>query len=423
MAGGDNREALLLHDLVPGGTGYLAELARPENVWPMLRTAWEKVATCPCAGEGRLACHRCLLPYAPRNRPVAVSRAAAERHLRAILTAGTGGEPGEVMTWNCTTEEPAPSTSLESHLEQHFRRVFTDLVRELSGTLTEVPGPYGNSLHFGLPGGRGRTWLLEPQVTLGTARPDFLLSCTDTNVPRIAIFTDGYTYHAAAEGALADDARQRRDLSDSERLVLSVTAADLALPAPLPGWYADAAWPLLVQQAATVVPLADTLRQGPVAFLRWWLTDSVTSRQGALADVVPYFFAAGRESFPLDGEEPLAAIAAGLQDGVGAMPGSATGLCWQRDALTVLVRIRAAREASMLTEIAAVLDDRPAAMAGPAFREAWQDWLRLANGLQHHTIPVEVTTRTLLTAEVGAAPTATEPGGLEPGWQEAWASM
>ena len=50
--GGDNREALLLHDLVPGGTGYLAELATPDNVWALLRAAWQVVATCPCAGRG-----------------------------------------------------------------------------------------------------------------------------------------------------------------------------------------------------------------------------------------------------------------------------------------------------------------------------------------------------------------------------------
>ncbi|HET8969792.1 MAG TPA: Zn-binding domain-containing protein, partial [Candidatus Nanopelagicales bacterium] len=203
VVGGDNREALLLHDLVPGGTGYLAELARPENVWAMLRKAWETVAGCSCAGEGRLACHRCLLPFAPRNRPDAVSRVAAERHLRAILTAGAGGEPPAEMAWDCTTQEPAPATSAESHLEQHFRSRFTAQVRELSGSITEEPSPYGNNLHVTISGGAGRTWLLEPQVTLPNARPDFLLRCTDVSVPAMAVFTDGYAYHAGAESVLA----------------------------------------------------------------------------------------------------------------------------------------------------------------------------------------------------------------------------
>ena len=58
-------EALLLHDLVPGGTGYLAELANPERMWDLLHRAWVRVRDCPCQHEQRLACHRCLVPFAP----------------------------------------------------------------------------------------------------------------------------------------------------------------------------------------------------------------------------------------------------------------------------------------------------------------------------------------------------------------------
>ena len=86
-------EALLLHDIVPGGTGYLAELANPERMWDLLHRAWEKVRDCPCQHEQRLACHRCLVPFAPISVGglSRVSRSAAERHLRAILTSGDAG--------------------------------------------------------------------------------------------------------------------------------------------------------------------------------------------------------------------------------------------------------------------------------------------------------------------------------------------
>ena len=62
VAGHDGRtsEALLLHDVVPGGTGYLAELADPARMWDLLHRAWERVRDCPCQHEQRLACHRCL---------------------------------------------------------------------------------------------------------------------------------------------------------------------------------------------------------------------------------------------------------------------------------------------------------------------------------------------------------------------------
>src|SRR5699024_10661164 len=62
---GADRPALLIHDIVPGGTGYLADLTNPETVWDLLRRAFEVVGSCPCAQEGKLACERCLLPFAP----------------------------------------------------------------------------------------------------------------------------------------------------------------------------------------------------------------------------------------------------------------------------------------------------------------------------------------------------------------------
>ena len=77
---GATSEALLLHDVVPGGTGYLAELADPARMWDLLHRAWERVRDCPCQQEQRLACHRCLIPFAAggniRQR-VPVGRGAA----------------------------------------------------------------------------------------------------------------------------------------------------------------------------------------------------------------------------------------------------------------------------------------------------------------------------------------------------------
>src|SRR5699024_6806359 len=83
-----NHEATLHHDDLPRGTGYLAELSEPEQVWQILHTAWTTVRDCPCQDEDRLACHRCLLPFAQPYGTESVSRAAAERHLREILTSG-----------------------------------------------------------------------------------------------------------------------------------------------------------------------------------------------------------------------------------------------------------------------------------------------------------------------------------------------
>ena len=88
--GNANHEAILLHDTVPGGTGYLAGLADPDDLRTLLGLAWERVRTCECRLEDRLACHRCLLPFAtgtsanrvfPGGRRTAPSNAARPAHL------------------------------------------------------------------------------------------------------------------------------------------------------------------------------------------------------------------------------------------------------------------------------------------------------------------------------------------------------
>ena len=136
------------------------------RMWDLLHRAWERVRDCPCQHEQRLACHRCLVPFAPAGGLSRVSRSAAERHLRAILTSGTpDAEPAEAMSWSLTAHEPA-LPSPESHLEQSFRKVFTERVTALGATVKETPGPQGNRLSITFPGAT-RQWTLEPQVQMG----------------------------------------------------------------------------------------------------------------------------------------------------------------------------------------------------------------------------------------------------------------
>ena len=225
---GATSEALLLHDVVPGGTGYLAELANPERMWDLLHRAWERVRDCPCQHEQRLACHRCLVPFAPAGAPqprVPVGRGAApagDPDLRRRRTPSRA----DAMSWSLTAHEPA-LPSPESHLEQSFRKVFTERVTALGATVKETPGPQGNRLSITFPGGT-RQWTLEPQVQMGSSRPDFVLRSSQGSLPAVAIFTDGWLYHASpAHNRIADDARKRQELRDGGVIVLGITARDV----------------------------------------------------------------------------------------------------------------------------------------------------------------------------------------------------
>ena len=77
----------------------------------------------------------------------------------------------------------------------------------------------GNRLSITFPGGV-RQWTLEPQVQMGGCRPDFVLRSSQGGLPAVAIFTDGWLYHASpAHNRIADDARKRQDLRDSGVIV------------------------------------------------------------------------------------------------------------------------------------------------------------------------------------------------------------
>ena len=273
---GATSEALLLHDVVPGGTGYLAELADPARMWDLLYRAWVRVRDCPCQQDQRLACHRCLIPFAAGGNISSVSRSAAERHLRAILTSGTpDAEPAAAMSWSLTEHEP-PLPSPESHLEQSFRKVFTERVTALGATVKESPGPKGNRLSITFPGAT-RQWMLEPQVQLGGSRPDFVLRSSQGSLPAVAIFTDGWLYHASpAHNRIADDARKRQELRDSGAIVVGITARDVehaqAGTFEAPAWLDAHVIETLMSSSVTFRPQnVEAIRRGPIDFLLSWI--------------------------------------------------------------------------------------------------------------------------------------------------------
>ena len=223
----DNRDALLLHDLVPGGTGYLAELANPATLRTILLRAYDVVRDCGCAGTGRLACHKCLLPFAGWGQAHVVSRTVAEKQLRDILLAGshTDLDPSEGPEW--AVSEVAPTDfDPESKMEQRFRATLAERLRVLGAMVKATPQTAGD--RWDITVGGGRNWTLEPQVIVGGCKPDFVLRCADPGVPPMAIFCDGERYHASTQhNRLGDDAEKRRVLRDRGMFVLSFAWADL----------------------------------------------------------------------------------------------------------------------------------------------------------------------------------------------------
>lgn len=413
---GHNQQALLLHDLVPGGTGYLGDLASPEDAWRMIFRAWEIVRDCPCADEDQLCCHRCLLPFA--GDVAHVSRVAAERHLRDILTAGgTLPDPGTSSQWP-TTETFAPEPAdVASWLEQRFYEVFRDLAREMSAQIRETPGYFGNRMRLRLPG-QQRTWTLEPQVLMHGSKPDFVLRSDDPQVPVTAIFTDGHEFHASSvHNRLADDAAKRQALRDAGVQVLSITARDVAAEqdgttlSP-PRWWSDAFRPRLIQAFPRTSGVIDNITSGPFGMLRRWLASPEADAQEALGTWLPLALLSEYQDRPANGE--AAKIA---QDVLAEGSGATVSGTWSTPGLGVAVR-----RVGNLVACCAVIDDRAEVLDTPAARDDWYDWLALANALQLSVAPATISTVSSV-AGVTVQPTAGTAevaDALPEAWQDAY---
>lgn len=380
-SGGDeNATALLVHDTVPGGTGYLADLAAHERIREVLEAAWRVVANCACRNEGRAACHRCLLPFAPGRNADSVSRASAERNLRRILGVDENDQP---TPWAITTVQPGIDDP-ESHLEQWFRKVFIDRAKTLGGAIREVPGPWGNRVEVKVA---GRTWMLTPQVFVAGSRPDFVLAPLGGGARPIAIFLDGYQFHASVHhNRLADDAQKRASLRAHNHHVLALTWDDIkrvdeGSAEPLPWWYDKTAVTIAGQAFQLSPATLDLVTQNPMTRLMDWMLDpdNAQTRWAAIATTLPVLTAAPFGNFGPTAETPEALVqrAVDVVEGSRSGPGASEDT-WHlvRDGVVMVTRYDSDTGSA---SVVLLVDDRPDTLARDGFPAAWRTWLHLSN--------------------------------------------
>jgi ATP-dependent helicase YprA (DUF1998 family) len=378
------RRALLLHDTVPGGTGYLAEFADHTKIRAVLTAARTVVADCPCQQEDRLACHRCLLPFASPHELDKVSRAAALKILDDILGVTDGTVP-ELETWTTgitETAPPPPATSDESFLEREFYTVFLERLKGIGATVVEKPGVYGPSATITVPGGKARKWSLRPQVSLGFVMPDFELQTADPDVPKIAIFTDGRAFHAVPGcNRVADDADKREKLRISGYLVWSFGHDDLqrfkAGETVHPVWFEQKAADFITSKFQVQPGLVRLLAKDPVSQLLEFMLNPEIDAWEKFSTWMPYLFVRGDNRAKSDAESVGAAAIAAL-DGTPPFPEPGVDVCWMFAdggvAVTAGVHVTAEPRAVL------AVDDRDAQLE-ILDGKAWKIWLRLSNWL------------------------------------------
>ncbi|WP_168582616.1 DEAD/DEAH box helicase [Gephyromycinifex aptenodytis] len=394
---GEVRQALFLHDTVPGGTGYLTELAKPDRLWAILVSAGKVVESCPCADEGRASCHRCLAPFG-RD----VYRVDALRALKALL--GVDGDRALadldplVCEWQVTAEA-MPVSGEDSPLEHELRALLRTRLGTFA-TVKETPTSRGKRLT--ITGAGNRVWFVDPQVDLDGVRPDFMV--WTSGLPKIAVFADGRRYHASAvHNRLADDAVKRQRLRDTGTHVIAVTFDDLRSPTA-PAWLNKQVVKLLMGQPAGApgsgisMAVADEQEGGPLALIEGIIKDPESVPRRRLGDAVPLLVGILPGAVPQGvigvGDDLVAVACDRLQERPVPISGEQTLLLYARDHLVFATRLKG--DAAL--EVTLVLDDRPEALAQPNHVDAWRDWLRLSNALAFSDLPYRITTLTAQTS-------------------------
>ncbi|KAA0087221.1 DUF1998 domain-containing protein [Mycolicibacterium sp. P9-64] len=403
-----DRRALLIHDTVPGGTGYLAEFADHTKVFAVLAAARQILRECPCREEDRLACHRCLLPFAAPYEMDKVSRLTALNLLDGILEVGAHGTP-DLETWTAeVTEEAPPSTPLsdESFLEHDFYSSFIERLKLMGAAVVEKPGTYGPSATITLPGHKGRKWSLRPQISLDFVKPDFVLQTADPDIPRIAVFADGRSFHAVpACNRVADDADKRAALRAAGYMVWSFGHHDLqrfkSNDSVEPAWLDQKAISFVTSRFHVQPGLIRLQSKDPVSQLLEFMVSPDIESWRHFSRWMPYLFVRSDNRVKSDsGDVATAAVA--MLDELTPFEAAGADVCWAYadGGVAITAGVHGTSDTPAVVLAVDDRDDRLENLGGAA----WKEWLRLSNWLGISDSR-RVTTRTLLASapEVGVA--------------------
>lgn len=224
---------LVLYDSIPGGTGYLEKLFSASEFSKLLNDAYVEIRDCKCQLEGKDGCYRCIYSYSNQYHQLELSRSIAERRFYEIVKRSEDWESRTNGLGNLTDR----GNIEESELEERFIRSLKKLAHLKSEwQIDEMndDGTISYLLSFD-NGHKALTYHIRPQVNLGPndgvkfhTRSDFLAICTQfevknqesievSSIPRVAIYLDGYQYHASSEhNRFENDYQKREAIKDTD---------------------------------------------------------------------------------------------------------------------------------------------------------------------------------------------------------------
>ena len=217
---------VVVHDTVPGGTGYLPRLADPERLQRILQRSVELITTCGCQTRGQPGCHRCLFTAVNRHEIPLVSREVALAMLSEILTGWQmkSADTGTITGTNLSAVQ-------QSELERMFKTLLHRWPANGSARVTSRPDPDQVSrTRFDVRFQDGPHWEIREQVHLvhHATRPDFYATRIDTpGTAPVAVYLDGWEHHGADQDQVDHDSIRRESLRASGVSVWTLTWPDV----------------------------------------------------------------------------------------------------------------------------------------------------------------------------------------------------
>ena len=202
---------LLLYDTIPGGTGYLEQLFDHKEFSLLLRYGYESIRDCQCQLTGKDGCYKCIYSYGNQYNRENLSRERAERWFGQICEKTDAWEQNKSGLTSVTNSGKIE----ESELEERFIKLLSLYADKTDGVIFESKKQDG-TVYYELrlqKGDIASMYWIRPQVPLGTkdgiayrTRTDFLIVCGSytlngkeykLEVPQLAIYLDGYQFHAS----------------------------------------------------------------------------------------------------------------------------------------------------------------------------------------------------------------------------------
>jgi len=222
---------LLLYDRVPGGTGYISKLFNKDNFTEIIRKAYLTIKSCSCQHEEKDGCYHCVYSYRNQYISSILSRSRAEKIFGDLLKHASNWKPLEHSLSDITNNGKIE----DSELEELFIIALEKWCEKSNYTFKRTIVNNVQTYHLIVPLARGGsiTYWIKPQVWLGpsdgvgvSTKPDFLFKGVASGdgseayqeYHDIAIYLDGYQYHASNENnRFRDDIRRRKAILASGR--------------------------------------------------------------------------------------------------------------------------------------------------------------------------------------------------------------